>query len=76
MPARQAPQREPVSITVGRQLYAGTYTVTGRGPTAIVRVECEHGSKPTQRGGLPALLVAKRLLRELVADHLASDRPE
>lgn len=47
-----------------------TFTMKGKGPTAIVTVFTEHGSKPTQRGdeATPIEWLVRRMAREIEAD--------
>lgn len=62
-----------VSVEVDGEVYDGTYTSQSK----VVTVEPIYGSEATQLGGLPGHVVARVLLREIVAaakDRRASPR--
>ena len=70
MKHRPMPPRGPYPVEIERngKTISGTYTVDGRGNTAIVRVIYGGDSRATQVGASGEEHIAQRLLYELTAD--------
>jgi hypothetical protein len=65
-------KRGQFTVTVEHEgeAHHGTYTVTGTGPSAVVRVSHAYGDKATQAGGSGADIVSRILLREIVSQRV------
>lgn len=64
-----AKARGPFAVTIEHEgeTHDGTYTVSGTGPSAVVRVTSVHGTKATQAGGSGPEIISGALLREIVS---------
>src|SRR5262249_5210553 len=63
--------KRAVSCRIGGRWVRGSFTISDE----MVHVEYEHFSRSTQIGGSPPLVIARLVLRELIADTHPSVSP-